>query len=334
MGRDLDPIRAVDESVNVIDGNDAFIAYSRARAADDPAAIETATKELHGLLAQAEVLCMMYPMLKDAAAHAPRLRWLHHTQAGVSNLWPADVWKARKITITSGRGHVRPTAIAEYCIAGALAFARGLHEAYVDKQNGQLDPEHYEPRRVAGSTMGIIGFGGIGKEVARLSRALGMRVIGTRRSVAAPQQNIDGADLLLPPEQIHELAAESDFIAVCTALTTETKYFLDADFFSAMTRHPILINISRGEVIDEAALLAALERGALGGAVLDVYDGELERKPPRSGLMTARNLLLTPHISGIGSRSEPAFMKLFCENLHRFIKGEELLNVVDRERGY
>jgi len=334
MGRDLDPIRAIDESINVIDGNDAFIALNRARSTQDVAAIESSESLMRQLLAQAEVLCMMHPMHRDAAALAPNLVWLHHTQAGVSNLWSSDVWNAPQITITSGRGHVRPTAIAEYCIAAAMSFARGLHDGYLDKQDGRLQLDHYAPQRIDGSTMGIIGLGGIGKEVARLSKALGMRVVATRRSADSAQENVDGSDVLLPPGQLDVLAAESDFIAVCTALTRETRHLLDADFFAATTKQPVLINISRGEVVDETALLAALDAEKLSGAVLDVYEGELDRKPPRPELMTFRNLLLTPHISGLGTASDPVFMRLFCENLQRFINEESLINVVDRERGY
>lgn len=334
IGRNLDPIRAVDASLHVIDGNDAFIAYQRAHKTQDTSAIRAADLEMHELLAQAEVLCMMYPMVATAAAQAPNLRWLHHTQAGVSNLWAADVWKRPEIIITSGRGHVRPTAIAEYCIAAALSFSRGLHDGYLDKREGRLDVSHYAPQRVAGATMGVIGLGGIGKEVARLSKALGMRVVATRRSVAAVEHDTDGADLLLPAAELSQLAAESDFIAVCTALTHETQAFLDSDFFSATTRRPLIVNISRGEVIDEDALLAALEQEQLRGAVLDVYAGELDARPPRRELLLQDNILLTPHISGMGLRDDPAFMALFCENLRRYANDEPLLNLVDRDRGY
>lgn len=334
MGRDLGPIRAVDPSLRVIDANDAFIAYNRTRAhaSDDEA--EAAESQLNELLAEADVLCMMYPMLDTAVARAPQLRWLHHTQAGVSNLWSCDVWGRDDIVITSGRGHVRPTAIAEYCIAAALCFGRGLHDGYLDKREGRLDGSHYSPLRIAGATMGVIGLGGIGKEVARLAKALGMRVIATRRSQTSPQQSVDGADLLLPAEQLSRLAAESDYITVCTALTCETERLLDADFFASVQRRPLVINISRGEVMDEDALLAALDADRLRGAVLDVYAGELERKPPRDEWLEHAKVVLTPHISGLGAKSDTSFMDLFCENLRRFIGNRPLLNLVNRARGY
>jgi phosphoglycerate dehydrogenase-like enzyme len=334
MGSDLDPVRAVDPSINVIDGNATFVAFNQARQKNDTAAMESTEKEMRELLAQADVLCMMFPMLKQAVSWSPNLRWLHHTQAGVSNLWPTDAWTAEHIVVTSGRGFVRPTAMAEYCVAAALLFARGIHDGYLDKANGELDRSHYDPLRVEGATMGIVGMGGIGGEVARLSKALGMRVIGTRRSVTAPQENAEGADLLLPASGLKQLAAESDFISVCTQLTQETLRLLNADFFNATTKRPIVANVSRGETIDEEALLAALESGKIRGAVLDVYEGEMDGKPPRPELMSHPNVILTPHTSAAGASNDTAILDLFCENLRRFIKGEELLNVVDRARGY
>ena len=113
MGSDLDPVRAVDPSVNVIDGNAVFGAYNRARQEKDTAAIDSTDREMRELLAQADVLCMMHPMLKQVVPLAPNMQWLHHTQAGVSNLWSSDVWAAEQVVLTSGRGHVRPTAMAE-----------------------------------------------------------------------------------------------------------------------------------------------------------------------------------------------------------------------------
>ena len=334
MGRDLSPVRALEPAIRLIDGNDAFDAFNQASRQGDKAAGAAKRKELDALLAQAEVLCLSIPVLREISAQAPDLRWLHHTNAGVSNLWASDVWAAENIVLTSGRGHVRPTAMAEYAIAGALEFARGLHDAYLDKPNGRLDRSHYQPMRIEGATMGVVGLGGIGSEVARLSKALGMRVIATRRSVTSPQQDVDGADLLLPPSGLKQLARESDFIAVCPQLTQETLKLIDREVLAAMKPSAVLINVSRGEVIDEDALLEALASGGIRGAVIDVYEGELDGKPPRPELFASPNVVLTPHISAAGASSDTGFMDLFVDNLRRYVKGDELLNVVDRARGY
>jgi D-2-hydroxyacid dehydrogenase (NADP+) len=334
IGRDLGPLRAVSERVHIVDGNEAFARYRKALRDGDDRAGNEALGELQRLLRGADVLCMMYPMLSQVRPHAPRLQWLHHTMAGVSNLWSCDLWNDPHVLITSGRGHVNATAIAEYAIAAVLAFARGMHGAFLDKQAGALNRNDYELTLVAGATLGVIGLGGIGREVARLGRALGMRVVGTRRSIAAIAADTDEADVVYPAARLHEMAAQCDHVVICTQLTAETIGLIDERFFRSLERRPLLVNVSRGEVIDEAAMSAALGESRIRGAVLDVYAGELEGKPPRPEWLSLPNVLLTPHIAGLGGGRDPAMMDLFRENLRRYVHGEPLLNRVDRERGY
>jgi phosphoglycerate dehydrogenase-like enzyme len=334
MGRDLTSVRALEPRIRLIDGNDTFDAFNQSLRGGDKDATAAKRRDLDALLAQAEVLCLSIPVLREIAGASPRLRWLHHTQAGVSNLWASDIWQAESVQLTSGRGHVRPTAMAEYVLAGALTFARGIHDAYLDKPSARLDRAHYQPQRIAGSTMGIVGYGGIGSEVGRLAKSLGMRVIGTRRTVTAEQRDADGADVLLPPSGLRQLAGESDFIAVCTQLTQETLRLIDAEIFATMKPGAVLVNVSRGEVIDEDAMFEALRSGRLKGAVVDVFDGEMEGKRPRPEYFSLPNAVLTPHISTGGALNDTGLMDLFVENLQRYLDGRELLNVVDRSRGY
>jgi phosphoglycerate dehydrogenase-like enzyme len=183
--------------------------------------------------------------------------------------------------------------------------------------------------------MGVIGLGGIGREVARLSRAAGMRVIGTRRSATAPLPGADEADLVLPASRILEVAAESDFLVVCSQLTAETRGFINAPVFAAMKPDAVFINVARGEEVDEDALIEAVTTGRIRGAVLDVYAGELAGQPPRPELTGLPQILLTPHISASGdtNMAEP-LRRLFAENLRRYLDSQPLLNVVDRARGY
>jgi phosphoglycerate dehydrogenase-like enzyme len=268
------------------------------------------------------------------AGRAPNLVWAHHTQAGVSNLHDSDLW-ASSVTLTSSRGVMAASAIAEYVVAAAALYARGLHEAMRQKQAGLFTRSSYEMVSLRDATMGVVGFGGIGREVARQAKALGMRVLATRRSVAAPAYNTDGVDGLLPADQLHQMAAESDFLAVCAQLTAETAGMIDAGVFSALKPGAVLINVARGEEVNEDALIETLVRGDLRGAVLDVYDGELAGRPPRPELLELPQVLLTPHISGRGDPSTwDPIRRLFADNLRRFISGEPLLNVVDRQRGY
>jgi phosphoglycerate dehydrogenase-like enzyme len=330
LGRDLSFVSDVDPRVRVLDAN--FAAPGHRAGQGGPAA--PSADLLAAILTQAEVLLVGYPVPADLTTLSPRLVWAHHTQAGVSNLIGTDLWDS-EITLTSSRGTVAATAIAEYALAAAAHFARGLHEATRQKAAGQFRRERYQMLTLRGATMGIIGLGGIGQEVARLSRAAGMRVIGTRRSVTAPLSDADGADLVLPAGRILEVAAESDFLVVCSQLTAETRGFINASVFAAMKPNAVLINVARGEELDEDALVEAVTAGRIRGAVLDVYAGELAGQPPRPELAGLPQVLLTPHISGSGDMkmAEP-IRRLFAENLRRYLDGQPLLNVVDRARGY
>jgi phosphoglycerate dehydrogenase-like enzyme len=168
-----------------------------------------------------------------------------------------------------------------------------------------------------------------------LSRAAGLRVIGTRRSATAPLPDADGADLVLPATRILEVAAESDFLVVCSQLTAETHGFINASVFAAMKPDAVLINVARGEEVDEDALIEAVTAGRIRGAVLDVYAGELVGRPPRPELTALPQILLTPHISARGDTNLAGpLRRLFAENLRRYLDGQPLLNVVDRARGY
>ena len=178
------------------------------------------------------------------------------------------------------------------------------------------------------------GLGGIGMEVARLGRGAGMRVVATRRSVTEPQHDVDFADLLLPADRLLEVAAQSDFLVVCSQLTFETRGFIDAAVFEAMPGHAVLVNVARGEQVDEGALVDALRSGSIGGAVLDVYDGDLVFQPPRHELVELSNGVVTPHLSGMGTSFAFEGRRLARENLRRFLAGEPLLNEVDSDRGY
>jgi phosphoglycerate dehydrogenase-like enzyme len=330
LGRDLSFVSDVDARVRVLDGN--FAAPGRWQVPNGQA--EGDADRLGVVLAQAEVLLFGFPVLADLAARSPRLAWAHHTQAGVSNLAGTDLWDS-DVTLTSSRGAMAATAIAEYALTAAAHFARGLHEATRQKAAGQFTREGYAMSGLRGATLGVIGLGGIGREVARLARAVGMRVIGTRGSVTVPSPDADGADLVLPADRILEVAAESDFLVVCSQLTAETRGFINAAVFAAMRPDAVLINVARGEEVDEDALIEAVKAGRIRGAVLDVYTGELAGRPPRPELVELPQILLTPHISGSGDTNvaEP-LRRLFVENLRRYLDGRPLLNVVDRARGY
>jgi phosphoglycerate dehydrogenase-like enzyme len=331
LGADLSYVADIDPRIVVLDGNDAFVADRRT---EGEGAGPAAGGEADALLARADVLVLGYPVPAHVAGRAPRLRWAHHTQAGVSNFHRSDLWSS-EITLTSGRGSVSATGIAEYVLAGALFFARGLHEGTRQKQAGLFSRREYWFDGVAGSVMGVIGFGGIGQEVGRLARAMGMRVVATRRSVVEAAEGVDGADLLLPADRLLDVAGQSDFLAVCSQLTEETRGMIDRPVLAAMKPEAILINIARAEEVDEDALIEAVRSGQIRGAVLDVHAGELDGTPPRRELVEMAEILLTPHISGLGDRkTDDASRALVRDNLQRYVHGQPLRNVVDRKRGY
>jgi phosphoglycerate dehydrogenase-like enzyme len=318
LGRDLQWIRDVDPRIDVVDGN----------------ALAAGVEGDERLLESADVVLVGYPVPQGIAGHAPHLQWVQHTQAGVSNLRGTDLWESGVI-LTSSRGGVAATGIAEYVLAGAYYFGRGLHEATSQKAAGQFDRSGYRLQSLTGATIGVVGLGGIGREVARLARAAGMRVLATRRSVITRGHDTDGVDLLLPAGELTELAAASGYVAVCAQLTPETRGMIGAGVFAAMRPGSVLINVARGELVDEDALVAALQEGRIRGALLDVYDGELDGRPPRPELVELPQVVLTPHISGRGDPEgvEPA-KRLFAENLRRYLDGRALLNRVDRSLGY
>ena len=336
LGPDLTYVSDVDSRVDVLDGNRAFGA-ELIEQGHVPGPVPTGAplpEERDQLLGDAEVLLVGYPVPPRLVRRAPSLRWAHHTQAGVSNLLQSDLWTS-SVPLTSSRGAVAVTSIAEFAMAGVFQFGRGLYTAMRRPAGAPLGREGYDMSSVGGATLGVVGLGGIGQEVARLGRAVGMRVIATRRSVVEAQRDSHGVDLLLPASGLLDLAAQSDYVVVCSQLTEETRGLVDATVFAAIKPGAVLINIARGEEVDETALLEAIRAGKVRGALLDVYDGELSGRPPRQELLDTPEIILTPHVSASGDRAgvEPT-KRLFADNLRRFLDGRPLRNLVDRDRGY
>jgi phosphoglycerate dehydrogenase-like enzyme len=283
------------------------------------------------LLAKADVVIAGFPFPTDLVARAPNLRWMHQTPAGASNLRRGDIWGS-SAAVTTSRGHGETTAIAEYAIASISFFAKGFHQAVVDRQRGAFDHRAYGVRSLETKTLCVIGAGGIGQEVARLGANLGMHVTGTRRR---PEAEPEGSPFtqLRTPEYLHELLGSADYVAVCCQWTDETTNLLDASAFAAMKDGAIVTNVARGEIIDESALLAALDSGKVRGAALDVYVGEFEHTPPPA-LWEHPSVLITPHTSAQTDNSRRRSTEVFLTNLEHFLAGESLHHQVDWSRGY
>lgn len=285
----------------------------------------------HAALAGIEVLLTFWggrwQRTTDLTALAPRLRWVQLASAGGDAvLRMLD----RGVTFTTAAG-VNASVIAEYVLTYMLIFAKRWPEALRHQQAHEY--ARFMPAEIAGVTVGIVGFGHIGAEVAKRVRVLGCRVLATRRSLVlpagAPHPDVDA---MLPSEALPRLLAESDYLVLAAPLTAETRNLIDAGALRAMKRSAVLINVSRGELIDEAALIEALREGTIAGAALDVT--VQEPLPPESPLWDLPNLVLTPHISGIVPHHFTRVTDIFLDNLRRHLAGEPLANRIEAARGY
>ena len=272
-------------------------------------------------------------------ARAPRLSWVHSATSGVERaLTPASL--ERGIVVTNARG-VFSRPIAEYVLMMILAVSRRLPQLLELQRERTWQPlEGAELRDV---TVGIVGLGSIGRAVGALATAFGCRVVAVRRRGDAGSEithhDDDGRplgevmlDRVGGPETLPELLAESDFIVLAAPLTPETEEMINAETLSMVKPGAWLINVARGRLIDERALLRALEEGDLGGAVLDTFrDEPLQASSP---FYDMPNVIVTPHTAWSTGRVLDRSVELFCDNLRLFAAGEPLMNVVDPSAGY
>ncbi len=224
-------------------------------------------------------------------------------------------------------------AMAEYAVAGILHFAKGLSRAAIDREAGMFSPRAYRPLLIEGKTALVVGAGGIGRDVGRLCAALGMRVVGTRRFPQPEEPLPAGFSELGGAGDLDRFLPESDFVVICCHWTPETTRLFDERRFALMKAGSVLVNLARGEIVDEDALAEALQRDHLRGVVLDVYVGEFEHPPP-ARLWSDPRVLMTPHVSGASDQNRHGAIDLFCDNLRAHLDGRPLRNVIDWERGY
>jgi phosphoglycerate dehydrogenase-like enzyme len=258
---------------------------------------------------------------------APRLKWIQLTSAGADRLLNSGfIEEGIAVTTVSG---LHATPIGEYVLCTMLMFAKGMPRTMRAQVRGEWS--RFAPTELRGKTVGIVGMGHIGEEVARLSKAFGCRVIATRRSVTGPTST-DGCDELLPSSELPRLLAESDYVVLCVPLTPETRGLIGERELRAMKETAVLVNIARGPVTVEADLIRALSENWIAGAALDVFDQE--PLPEGHPLWSMDNVILTPHISGGTEIYNQRAVAIFTENLRRYLHGEPLQNIVDPSRGY
>ena len=257
---------------------------------------------------------------------APKLRWIHSVSVGVESVLTPCV-RLRGLTVTNGR-HVFDQPIAEYVLTMILAVCRRLPQLLDLQRERTWQP--LEAVEVGQTTIGLVGLGGIACEIARLLQPMGPRVIAVRRHPASG--TIDGVELLGGHEALPELLATSDFVILALPLTAETSEMMGDEALAQMKRGSWLINVSRGGLVDEAAIVRALRSGPIGGAVLDTFrDEPLADSSP---LYRLANCIVTPHTSWSSDAVLDRTFDVFCDNLRRYRAGEPLDFVVDPDAGY
>jgi D-2-hydroxyacid dehydrogenase (NADP+) len=316
----------VDSRVNLREATQPLRQYLRGELPEDPDVVQRAERDAAALLPSTDVIVGWARFPADALPWAQRLRWIQAISAGVDRLDPRVM---ERITLTNANG-VGAEPIAEHVITHMLMLARGA-QILMRCQIEHRWERDVPAREVAGMTMGIVGMGAIGSAVARRARALGLRVLAIRRSV--PRRSPDLiADEVCPPSDLPYLLAESDVVVLTMPLTPETRGLIGERELRMMRPGSYLINVARGAVVDERALIAALAEGHLGGAGLDVFATE----PLASGspLWDMPNVIVSPHVAANSDRYMQRVEELICDNMRRFLDGQPLRNVVDAERGY
>ncbi|HLS90623.1 MAG TPA: D-2-hydroxyacid dehydrogenase [Limnochordia bacterium] len=260
-------------------------------------------------------------------ASQPKLRWVQTHSAGVDHLLGKATPFPRHVILTNASG-VYDTAGGEHILAMMLYFARGLYFYQRHQRRGAWVRDLSYARLLYGQTVCILGLGGIGRQVAVRARAFGMRVLGVKRN----PQPVEGVERVVSPDQLDEVLPETQHLAITVPLTPETRGMIDARRLRLLPRGAFLYNIGRGAVVDEEALIEALQTGHLGGAGLDVFVEE--PLPEGHPFWSMDNVLITPHMGADTPWDNDRAAELFIDNFRRFVAGEPLRNVVDLDLGY
>ncbi len=278
--------------------------------------------------------------LRQVFLACPRVRWIHSRNAGLDNLlFPELV--ASPVRLTNGSG-VFSQSLGEFALAAILYFAKDFPRMLRNQKSQRW--ERFDVDEIAGQTVGIIGYGDIGRAVAIRARDMGMKVLALKRHPPTQSDALASkgdplhsktdplVDRFYAPPQIHQMLAACDYVVVAAPLTSETRHMISGAEFAAMKRSSILINVGRGPVVDQAALVRALAAGQIRGAGLDVF--EHEPIPPGDPIWSLENVLISPHTADRTSTWLDDAMNFFLEQYERFSKGEPLKNVVNKQLGY
>ena len=260
-----------------------------------------------------------------SALHAPNLKWMHLPNAGIDHPVFGQLL-AHGVRLTTSSG-ATAGPIAQSAIGGLLALARGFPAWYAAQLQHAWQPHRRTRRDLHSQTMVVVGLGAIGNEIARLARALGLRVSGIRRS---PRRAADHVDELYPPPMLLDVLPRADWLVLSCPLTEQTHHLIDAAALRRLPATAHIINVARGEVVEEAALIAALQQGRLAGAYLDVFAEE--PLPPSSPLWNLPNVIISPHDSAGSSGNAARVSEIFLRNLEHWGRGDALENEVFADR--
>lgn len=258
----------------------------------------------------------------------PLLSWIHSITAGVDHIMCPAISENKSIVLTNAKG-IYSAALAEYTMGAIFYFAKDIPRLLKQKEERRWD--RYCMEDIGGKTMGIVGYGDIGRACAKLAKAYNMNVIGTRKR---PQLSISDnlIDKIYGMEDLSKVVSLSDYLVIATPLTDETYQLINETTFSYSKKNQIVINIGRGPVIDEDALIAALQSGLLKGAALDVF--MTEPLPSNSPLWELPNVLISPHNADMTKDFRHKSVRYFCDSCARFINGYDFANKVDKDLGY
>jgi phosphoglycerate dehydrogenase-like enzyme len=278
-------------------------------------------------LAEAEVMLDVdQPSTSNFLERIPKLKWIQSSSSGVGEWLKRLGLVDSPIIVTNAAGmHARP--LAEFAMFAMLYFARSWPRMAAEQR-----AHHWERCAIdtlEHKTLGIIGLGNVGRAVTSLAKPFGLRIIATRRSHLEPVPEVDQ---IFPPDRTREVLAQSDYVVLCVPHTPDTVGLIGREALNAMRAGAVLINIARGTLVDEPALIVALQSGRLGGAALDVVSRE--PLPADSPLWDMPNVLITPHSMSTARTENEWLVDLFCDNLRRYLGGETLRNQVDKRRGY
>ncbi|CAL5219435.1 g1265 [Coccomyxa viridis] len=266
--------------------------------------------------------------LEEIWPHLPNLAWLHSLTAGVEHiLFPALV--DGPVTLTNAKGNFSHS-LAEYTLAACNWFAKDFHRLRAQQKAKKWEPFNVEELR--NKTMGIVGYGDIGQACARIARAFGMKIIAMRRSEKLSPEEEQAGLKVYTPDKLNDLMADSDYVVMALPYTESTHHLVNAEAVNSMRSHGVLINVGRGKTLDQDAVVKALQEKRIRGAALDVF--ETEPLPKESPLYELDNCLLSPHCADRTASFWFEAVEQFMQNLERYVKGEELFNVVDKKRGY